>query len=121
MIEKQPHGKYKRYFSKKPKKTLKNKKMRSTEAIGLWGIFDAFSGSDQPIYSRALCGDVVDDGLCAIGFFLSANRGSFKMLVGKEVTAGFTFRIVEDRTVAREAGDRFLMAADPAREQWTLR
>lgn len=65
--------------------------------------------------------DCVNHGLFHPGFFLSANRGSFKMLVGKEVTAGFTFRIVEDRTVAREAGDRLLMAADPAREQWTLR
>lgn len=54
-------------------------------------------------------------------FFLSANRGSFKMLVRKEVTAGFAFRIFEGRAVPPEAGDRFSMAADPAREQWTQR
>ena len=119
MIEKQPHGKYKRYFSKKPKKTLKNKKMRSTEAIGLWGIFDAFSGSDQPIYSRALCGDVVDDGLCAIGFFLSANARSFKMLVGQEVTAGTASRIFRAVWQAMEVRGSFLFERDLAREQWS--
>ena len=54
-------------------------------------------------------------------FFLSANRGSFKMLVRKEVTAGFAFRIFEGRMITRGVGDRFSMAEDPAREQWTLR
>ena len=60
-------------------------------------------------------------GLVQAGFFLSADRGSFKMLVAKEVTAGFAFRIFEGRTIARGVGDRFSMAGDPAREQWNLR
>ena len=65
--------------------------------------------------------DRVRRGLVQAGFFLSADRGSFKMLVAKEVTAGFAFRIFEGRMITRGVGDRFSMAEDPAREQWTLR
>ena len=65
--------------------------------------------------------DRVRRGVVQAGFFLSADRGSFKMLVTKEVTAGLAFRIFEGRLITRGVGDRFSMAGDQPREQWTLR
>ena len=95
--------------------------MLSTKDIGLSGIVDAFFGSGvSGLGPQPGCGSG-SRGLDQAGFFLSADRGSFKMLVAKEVTAGFAFRIFEGRMITRGVGDRFSMAEDPAREQWTLR
>ena len=121
MIEKQRPGKYKRYLSKKPEKTLKNKIKLVSEAIGLWAIFDAFPSSSQPTRVDARRDVVKDCGTYSIWFFLSAADRSFKMLVRKEVTAGNASHIFGSNIVPRQGESRFFVNVGPAREQWSKR